>query len=175
MTAPVMAFSPLFRYDAGSRQGATRSLCNELNMKAEMPRRHFVRPRLAALGLAALGGALLGAPPGGRAEPFPFGHEFILDASPMRGSKKVPLLDIEDAGSAEIELWCNSVKAQLVVAGDTITIITGETTARQCAPERSRADEDLITAFAGITNWQMEGSTLVLTGSQTLRFRAQTN
>ena len=130
---------------------------------------------MVALGLAALASAVLGVPSSGRAEPFPFGQEFILDASPMRGSKKVPLLDIEDAGSAEIELWCNSVKAQLVVAGDTITIITGETTGRQCAPERSRADEELVATLAGITNWRIDGSSLVLTGTQTLQFRAQTN
>lgn len=149
-------------------------------MNAKTQYRRLVSPRMAGVGLVALGlvvlaCALLAAPSSGRAQSFPFGHEFILDASPMRGSKKVPLLDIEDAGSAEIELWCNSVKAQLVVAGDTITIITGETTARQCPPERSRADEDLVTALAGITNWRMDGSSLVLTGGQTLQFRAQTN
>ncbi len=61
------------------------------------------------------------------------------------------------------------------MAGDTITIITGEASARQCAPDRARADEDLLAALNEITNWRMEGSSLVLTGGQTLRFRAQTN
>src|SRR5271166_6127692 len=142
-------------------------------MNAEV-RSRFVRPLVRSL-LAVLGLALLAAPMPARADGFPFGRELLLDAAPMRGSKKVPILDIGDAGTAEIELWCNSVKAQLVVAGDTITIITSESSARQCAPDRARADEDLLAALTGITNWRMERSALVLTGSRTLRFRAATN
>jgi heat shock protein HslJ len=126
-------------------------------------------PLLTALGLAIFG------PMPAHAEEFPFGHELLLDASPMRGSKKVPMLDIGDAGTAEIELWCNSVKAQLVIAGATITIITGETSVRQCAPDRARADDDLLAALNGVTNWRMERSALVLTGSRTLRFRPPSN
>jgi hypothetical protein len=116
---------------------------------------------------------MLAAPMPVQADAFPFGREFVLDASPMRGSKKVPILDIGDAGAAEIDLWCNSVKAQLVVAGD--TIITGETSARQCAPDRARADEDLLAALNDITKWRMDRAALVLTGSRTLRFRLQSN
>jgi len=125
--------------------------------------------------LFALGLAIFVGPMPAHAEGFPFGHELLLDASPMRGSKKVPMLDIGDAGTAEIELWCNSVKAQLVIAGATITIITGETSARQCAPDRARADDDLLAALNGVTNWRMERSALVLTGSRTLRFRPASN
>jgi len=125
--------------------------------------------------LSVLGLAMLAGPMPVHADGFPFGHEFLLDASPMRGSKKVPILDIGDAGTAEIELWCNSVKAQLVVAGATITIITGEPSARQCAPDRARADDDLLAALNGVTNWRMERAALVLTGSRTLRFRAASN
>ena len=139
--------------------------------------RDVVRNRYARV----LGGLLLGAlasfarPMPVQADGFPFGHEFLLDVSPMRGSKKVPMLDIGDAGTAEIELWCNSVKAQLVVAGATITIITGEPSARQCAADRARADDDLLAALNGVTNWRMERSALVLTGSRTLRFRTPSN
>ena len=131
--------------------------------------------RRAAQVLAALGLALAAAPAPVRAEGFPFGQELLLDASPMRGSKKVPILDIGNGSSAEIELWCNSVKAQLIVAGDTITIITGESSARQCAPDRARADEDLLAALNDVTNWRLERSALVLTGARTLRFCLQTN
>ena len=109
------------------------------------------------------------------AQSFPFGSELVLDVDPMRGSKKIPVLDIGENGTAEIELWCNSVKAQLVVAGNTITIITGDMSARQCAPERARADEELLAALNEATNWRMEDSALVFTGGRTLRFRVQTN
>src|SRR5271169_204767 len=105
-------------------------------MNADVMRGRHAR-LLAGTLLAALGLAMLAAPMPVHAQGFPFGHELLLDASPMRGSKKVPMLDIGDAGTAEIKLWCNSVKAQFVVAGDTITIITGEMAGRQCAPDRA--------------------------------------
>ena len=139
----------------------------------------FVGPVLAASFFAALVATAVMRPAKAQAEAFPFGRELLLDSAPLRGSKKVPILDVGDVGdggSAEIELWCNAVKAQLIVAGDTITIITREASARQCAPDRARADEDLLAALSEITNWRMDPSALVLTGgSRTLRFRTQTN
>jgi heat shock protein HslJ len=139
-------------------------------------RSRFVGPVLAASVLAAVVVAAQAPPAKAQAEAFPFGRELLLDVAPLRGSKKVPILDIADGGSAEIELWCNAVKAVLIVAGDTVTIITGEASTRQCAPDRARADEDLLAALNEITNWRMERSALVLTGgSRTLRFRTQTN
>ena len=126
--------------------------------------------------VAAVGGAIfLHLAPNALAQPFPFGSELVLDADPMRGSKKIPVLDIRENGTAEIDLWCNSVKAQLIVAGNTITIITGELSARQCPPERARADDELLAELNQATNWRMENSALVFTGGKTLRFRVQTN
>jgi len=126
--------------------------------------------------VAAIGATIfLCLAPNALAQSFPFGSELVLDVDPLRGSKKIPVLDIGANGTAEIELWCNSVKAQLVVAGNTITIITGELSARQCPPERARADEELLAALNQATNWRMENSALVLTGGTTLRFRVQTN
>ncbi len=128
------------------------------------------RRRGRATAVAAIGGAIfLSLAPHAFAEPFPFGSELVLDVNPMRGSKKIPFLDIGQNGTAEIDLWCNTVKAQLVVAADTITIIT------QCPPDRARADDDLLTALNQVTNWRMEDSALVLTGGKTLRFLRQTN
>jgi len=126
--------------------------------------------------VAAVGGAIaLSLAPKGFAEPFPFGSELVLDADPMRGSKKIPVLDIGQNGAAEIDLWCNTVKVQLVVAGNTITIITGEMSSRQCPPDRARADDDLLTALNQATNWRIDDEALVFTGGKTLRFRRQTN
>ena len=141
-------------------------------MKVRGGRRSLVR----SIPVAAVGGAiLLCLAPGAFAQPFPFGSELRLDAAPMRGSKKVPVFDIGDDGTAEIELWCNSVKARLVIAADTITIITGEMSARRCPPDRARADDELLAALNQATNWRMEDFALVLSGGQTLRFRVQTN
>jgi heat shock protein HslJ len=106
---------------------------------------------------------------------FPFDHELLLDAAPMKGSKRVPSLDIAANGTAEIALWCDTVKAQLIVAADTITVIAGPGTGQQCPPERMRGDEDLLSALTQVTNWRREGNYLVLTGGRTIRFHLQTN
>ncbi len=134
------------------------------------------RWRGRSIAVAAIGGTIfLCLAPHAFAEQFPFGSELVLDVNPMRGSKKIPLLHIGQNGTAEIDLWCNSVKAQLIVAANTITIITGEMSSRQCPPDRARADDDLLTALNQVTNWRMEDSALVLTGGKTLRFLRQTN
>jgi heat shock protein HslJ len=106
---------------------------------------------------------------------FPFGREFLLDTPPMRGSKHVPSIEIGDKGNADLDLWCNSVKVQLVVAGDTITILTGPKTDRSCSPERMQGDDDVLNALTSVTNWRLEGDVLVLIGTRTMRFRAQSN
>jgi len=106
---------------------------------------------------------------------FPYGRELRLDADRMRGTRKIPVLDIGTDGMADIELWCHNVKAQLVVAANTITIITGPTSLRQCGPDLVRADDDLLTALTQATSWRMDDTALTLTGGRTLRFVVQTN
>ena len=124
---------------------------------------------LAACALAMFGIA------GAAAQEFPFGRELMLDVAPMKGSKRVPMLEIDPKGIADIDLWCNSVKGQMVVAGDTITILTGQKTDRSCPPERAQADDDVLAALNEVTSWRREGDTLVLIGTRTMRFRLQTN
>ena len=136
------------------------------------------RPNPRRAGLICVLGLVLAealAPPVAAQSEFPFGRELVLDARPMKGSKRLPVLDIDQNGIADIELWCGAVKGQMVVAGDTITILTGEKTERSCTPERQQGDDDVIAALTEVTNWRFEGEVLVLTGSHTMRFRLQTN
>jgi heat shock protein HslJ len=108
---------------------------------------------------------------------FPDDGEFMLDAKPMKGSKRVPILEIESQDAASITLWCNRVHAQFVVVGDTITIILGAptepqySTAEQCDPDRLRADDDLMAALQQVETWQRQDDVLILQGQQALRFR----
>ena len=132
----------------------------------------FRRAVVFVLGVAMAAAA---APAIAAQSEFPFGRELLLDAPPMKGSKRVPSLAIAENGLADIELWCSSVKGQLVVAGDTITILTGAKTERSCTPERMRGDDDVLAALTEVTNWRREGEFLVLTGARTMRFRLQTN
>ena len=135
---------------------------------------HRLRPTLRRAALVLALGATL-APAAAAQSDFPFGREFLLDVRPMKGSKRVPILDIDAKGIADIDLWCSSVKGQLVVAGDTITIITGPKADRSCSTEQTQGDDDVLAALTSVTNWRLEGDTLVLIGTRTMRFRPQTN
>jgi heat shock protein HslJ len=136
--------------------------------------RRSLRNAAVALALGALVGAFFARDAAAQSG-FPFGQELLLDAQPMKGSKRVPSLDIDDKGLVEIELWCNSLKGQMIVAGDTITILTGEKTERSCAPERAHGDDEILAALNEATTWRREGDVLVLVGTRTIRFRLQTN
>ena len=109
------------------------------------------------------------------AQQAPFEGEFLLDARPMPGSRRIPNLDVAANGTIALEMWCNRVEGQVVIAGDTITVITGQPTDRGCSPERARADTDLLDALSGVTNWRRQGDSVVLIGPKTLRFKVPTN
>jgi heat shock protein HslJ len=108
-------------------------------------------------------------------EEFPFGRELLLDARPMKGSKRIPGIEIDVDGTAAIDLWCNTVQGRAVVSTDAITISTGEKTDRPCTPDRAQADDDLAAALTQVTRWRWEGESLVMNGAKELRFRLHTN
>jgi heat shock protein HslJ len=106
---------------------------------------------------------------------FPYDSELLLDVKPMKGSKRVPMLEVGPKGEASIDLWCNTVKAQIVVANDTVTILTGPKTELQCAPDRMREDDALLAALQQVTNWRRDGDVLTLQGVRTMQFRFSTH
>jgi heat shock protein HslJ len=108
-------------------------------------------------------------------EEFPFGFEMTLDAARMPGSKRIPSLDIGDNGEVALELWCKGGKGQFSVAGNTIIFVPGAMEARNCAPERAQADDELLAALGDVATWRRQGDLVTLTGSKTLRFRLNTN
>jgi hypothetical protein len=106
---------------------------------------------------------------------FPFDRELMLDTAPMRGSKRVPVLEIAENDAASIDLWCASARGQANVSADSITIVTEPVEAAQCAPERQSGDDSLLAALAQVTNWRRRGDVIELLGATTLRFRLMTN
>ena len=106
---------------------------------------------------------------------FPFDQELMLDVAPMRGSKRVPILEVDENGAATIDLWCTSVRAAANVAADSITIVPAQPDAAQCTPERQSSDDSLLAALAQVTNWRRSGDVVDLIGATTLRFRLMTN
>jgi heat shock protein HslJ len=106
---------------------------------------------------------------------FPFDSELLLDASPMGGSKRIPSMDVAANGAIALEMWCNRIEGQVVVAADTITVLTGPATNRPCSPERAERDADLLAALTEVTSWRRQGDIVLLIGPRTLRFRLPTN
>ena len=106
---------------------------------------------------------------------FPYDSELILDVAPMRGSKRIPNMDVAPNGAIALEMWCNRLEGQFIVAADTVTVVTGQPTQRQCPPERAQGDEQLLAALAQVTNWRRQGDTFILIGPRSLRFKVPTN
>jgi hypothetical protein len=106
---------------------------------------------------------------------FPFGTTLILDAAPMRGSKRIPMLEIAENGAASIDLWCASARAQVVVADSSISISPGDLQNSQCEPDRQARDAELLAALSQVTNWRRHGDIVELLGVTPLRFRLMTN
>ena len=106
---------------------------------------------------------------------FPFGSELMLDGKPMRGTKRLPMMQIEQNGAASIDLWCASVHATATVGESSITIVADQPEPEQCTPERQTGDQDLLSALSLVTSWRRDGEVIELAGPTTLRFRAMTN
>ena len=131
------------------------------------------RGALAALFL------ILACAPSVSADSFPYDRELLLDAAPMRPGKRMPILTVEENGTARIDLWCRTVPAHVEIANSTIKIEPGPLpedlpamqSAGQCTPERVKADEEILAAFSQVTSWRRQGENIVLEGTTTLRLR----
>ena len=106
---------------------------------------------------------------------FPFGLEMTLDVGRMPGSKRIPNLEIGDAGEVVLELWCKGGKGQFSVAGNTVIFVAGAMENRTCPPDRAQADDDLIAALGDAATWKRQGDFVSFIGTKTLRFRLNTN
>jgi heat shock protein HslJ len=106
---------------------------------------------------------------------FPYDRDLVLDARPMRGSKRVPILSVAANGEAQIDLWCKRGTGQAVIAGETITIIIGNMADEACTPDRAQADEQMILALSQVTTWNLRGDVVTFNGGASLRFRAAAN
>jgi len=132
-----------------------------------------LRQRLACLLCAVV--ATLAWPAFASEQAFPFARELMLDVAPMRGSKRVPIIEIAENGAAVIQLWCASTSGQASVDKDSITITAGQVLPAQCEPERQIRDDDLLAALAQVTNWRRHGDVIEFVGATKLRFRLMTN
>ena len=110
-----------------------------------------------------------------QAQEFPYDRDLVLDARAMRGSKRLPVIAISPNGQAQIDLWCRRGTGQAAIAGEAITITIGAMKDEPCTAERQQADEDMLTALAGVTGWSARGDIVTLIGETALRFRVASN
>jgi hypothetical protein len=114
-------------------------------------------------------------------ESFPFGTDMMLDAKPLRGSKRVPMLEIDESGAASIDLWCVSLRGQATVGDIAFTIVPGlsqgpgNTPQIQCDDDRKSRDAELLAALTQVTGWRKSGESVELSGPTPLRFHLMTN
>ena len=132
-------------------------------------------PAINLLRAAVFGAALLSALPVHAAAEFPFGLQMTLDAAPQPGSKRIPNLDIGDAGETLVELWCKGGKGQFSVAGSTVVFVAGTMDERSCPPARAQQDDELLANLSAATNWKRQGNSVTFIGPKTLKFLLNTN
>ncbi len=106
---------------------------------------------------------------------FPFGSALVLDAAPLPGSKRLPMIEIDENGAAALNLWCSSVRGAANVADDTISIVPTTALPSQCTADQISRDADLLAQLAQVTGWRRQGDEIDLLGAATLRFRLMTN
>ncbi|MDB5875621.1 MAG: heat-shock protein [Ramlibacter sp.] len=119
--------------------------------------------------------AALNPAPARADDEFPFGLEMTLDVSRQPGSKRIPTLEIGDAGEAILELWCKAGKGQFSVAGNTVIFVPGPLEDRSCPPARAQADDELVAALSEAATWKRQGDFVTFIGTKTLRYRINTN
>ena len=120
-------------------------------------------------GLAGTIAMMLAASVASAAE-FPFERELLLEAKPLPGSKRVPMLEITRDGRAIIDLWCRSGEGRVKLEDDMIEFTLGAMREEGCTPERTQRDEALAAALGKVMNWNMEDDVLVLSGPTELRY-----
>jgi heat shock protein HslJ len=135
---------------------------------------------ITACGILAAVLVLASPSPSHAGDGFPFDQELLLDAAPMRPVKRMPVLTVAADGRATIDLWCKTVPARVHLSDSAIKIETAPLpenlpqymSAGQCSPQRMQADTELLEVLAQVTVWRMQGSSLELSGSRLLKFRA---
>jgi hypothetical protein len=119
--------------------------------------------------------AALDSTPARADDGFPFETQMQLDVNRMPGSKRIPNLDIGEAGEVVFELWCKGGKGQFSVAGNTVIFVPGAMENRSCPPDRAQADDELIAALTDVSTWKRQDDLVLFVGTKTLRFRINTN
>jgi hypothetical protein len=106
---------------------------------------------------------------------FPFGSVLVLDAAPLPGSKRVPMIEIDRTGTVMFYLWCSRVRGLAKFDDGNITIVPAQALSAQCTSDGLSRDASLLSELSHVTGWRRQGDEIDLVGATTLRFRLTTN
>jgi hypothetical protein len=140
---------------------------NQMRMSGMLSRRSRSLLAAAAVLLSAI------APAG--AQGFPFDQEMLLEAKPLPGSRRVPMLEVHPDGKASVDLWCHSAVAEIAVTGDEIKFNFVSAKPENCTPERIELDLAMAKALLEVTSWRRDKDIVEFIGPTTFRFRLSTH
>jgi hypothetical protein len=118
---------------------------------------------------------LTGVSPPASAQSFPYDQEMLLEAKPLPGSRRVPMLEVHPDGKASVDMWCHSAVAEIAVTGDEIKLTFVSAKPENCTPERIELDQAMAKALLEVTGWRRQKDILELIGPTTFRFRISTH
>jgi hypothetical protein len=123
--------------------------------------------------LAAMAIVFVAAPAG--AQSFPYDQEMLLEAKPLPGSRRVPMLEVHPDGKASVDLWCHSAVAQFAITGSEVKIEFVSAKPENCTDERIELDQAMAKAMLEITQWRRDNDIVEFVGPTTFRFRISTH
>jgi hypothetical protein len=109
------------------------------------------------------------------AQDFPFDQEMLLEAKPLPGSRRVPMMEIHADGKGTVDLWCHSAVAEIAVSGSDIKFTFVSAKPENCTPERIELDQAMAKALVEVTSWRRQNDIVELIGPTTFRFRISTH
>jgi hypothetical protein len=116
----------------------------------------------------------ISATPAG-AQSFPFDQEMLLEAKPLPGSRRVPMMEVHPGGKALVDLWCHSAVARIAFAGNEVKFEFVSAKPENCTPERIELDQAMAKALLEVTSWRRKNDIVEFVGPTTFRFRISTH
>lgn len=109
------------------------------------------------------------------AQNFPFDQEMLLEARPLPGSRRVPMMEVHPDGRASVDLWCHSAVAQLALNGNEVKFEFVSANPENCTPERVELDQKMAKDLSEVTHWRRKNDIVEFVGPTSFRFRISTH
>jgi META domain len=109
------------------------------------------------------------------AQSFPYDQEMLLEARPLAGSRRVPMMEVHPNGRATVDLWCHTAEAEIAVSGNTIKFNFVSAKPENCTPERIELDQKMAKELLEVTSWRRVNDIVEFIGATTFRFRISTH